>query len=284
MPAINTYSWNTDSSGFWSDASNWSPSGPPTNGSTVVIDPSGTTGFSAWDDISNLTVTLDDADPHADVQVGFGGSAELVVKGGTNAGELEVRENGLLVLKHAINNTGGGIEADSGFGYNVELDGTTITGGALTLQSDTAMEVVKSSKIVDAAIYGQETGIGITGGSTLTLDNTSVSDESLVGFDSTGNTLVINNVPMFQGSIYGLAGNTIDLTAFSYADLNRETLSSSGQFATLTLHASDGARSLDLLGQYVASFNPPPGQAGFQISADAHGGTLITYVAPPAAT
>jgi hypothetical protein len=285
MSAIGSYSWTTTASGYWSVGGNWSPLGPPTFASTVVINPIGSPSINAWDDIASRTVTLDNQDPNADVQIGFGAatSATLIVtKGSTNAGEIEVRDNGNLVLRGTLNNAGGLIQADAGFAsYNVELENSHITGGSIVEQSDAGIEVLENSTIKGASISTNESDLGITGGSTLTLDDTSVDGTSRVGFDSTGNTLVIGVTSLFQGTIYGLAGNTIDLTHMAFANLTigGESLGSN----ELTLDYGHNTVNLGLVGNYVAAFNPPAGEPGFQISADATGGTLISYVASPLA-
>jgi hypothetical protein len=283
MSAIGSYSWTKTSSGYWSVGGNWSPDGPPTFGSTVVINPIGSPSINVWDDIASRTVTLDNQDPNADVQVGFGAvpSATLTVtKGSTNAGEIEVRDNGNLVLRGTLNNAGGLIQADAGFAsYNVELENSHITGGSIVEQSDAGIEVLSNSTIKGASISTNESNLGITGGSTLTLDDTSVDGTSRVGFDSTGNILVIGVTSLFQGTIYGLAGNTVDLTHLTFANLVGESLGSKG----LTLDYLHNTVDLGLTGNYAAAFNPPAGEPGFHISADATGGTLISYVASPLA-
>ena len=68
-----------------------------------------------------------------------------------------------------------------------------------------------------------------------------------------------------------------------FSSITGESLNtSSAPDEALSLQQGKHSTTIDLLGSYVASFNPPPGEAGFVVNADAHGGTDITYIAPHA--
>lgn len=123
---MTTYSWNVNASGDWSTAADWSPSGPPTAGASIVLDSAAlhtvtiSTGAISVDNIlaedDNLTIT---------------GGSMAITGTGTFADALTLGSGLFLSFTGTGTSTVSGAFKDSG---NIEVAGTLVLDGNATIE------------------------------------------------------------------------------------------------------------------------------------------------------
>jgi hypothetical protein len=299
-----TYFWNNPVSGSWAweDAANWTPSGPPANRAAVVIpeNPGGTpltVGYHSTDIIHGLTIG-------AAVGLYDESAGSLTVIGGSNQGfiSLATDSSGVLQFRGHIDNTGGEVDDSAQTPNALQFDGATIKGGSIVVV-DTGnfnhAEVLAGlrTKLSGGYLLGYKAGLGIDAGATLALHHEkvggSVPDQALLGFNSTSGTLAIyGDLRFFNGTVFGLANggtgsNVIDVATLKFSpSLLAESAyvqqdSSHGYLGLSNYSQTTAQIRISLLGQYMNAFNPPAGSPGFKIADDGHGGTQVSYLAPP---
>jgi hypothetical protein len=299
-----TYSWNNPITGNWEDVANWTPSGPPAKRATVVIDPANPDGtpftvrYHSTNTIHGLTIG-----PLADLQDESTGS--LTVIGGSNHGfiSLDTDSSGILQFRGHFDNTGSEIVDFAPTPNALQFSGATIKGGSIVFEeigNVNHAEVLAGlrTKLSRGYLLGNEAGLGIDAGAILALHHEKVGgsavDQALLGFNSTNGKLAIyGDLRFFNGTIFGLANggagsNVIDVATLTFspallAESAYVQQDSSHGYLELSNYSQTTAQNIriSLLGQYVGAFNPPAGSAGFKIADDGHGGTLVSYVAPP---
>ena len=196
-------------------------------------------------------------------------SGEFII-GGAGTGSLTIADGGDVTTRGS---------ADLGNG-TIQLDGGTFdAAGTLTLatgQSLSGHGTAEAFGIINAAtvqasggtlnLIGGITGAGtleIDAGSTLSLSGSASSGQEMK-FEAATGRLVLGTPASFHSTIYDfIKGDTIDLSK-----VIAKSLAYSGH--TLTVHESGGAAlSLTFSGAYS--------QSSFGMTADGHGGTLITH-------
>ena len=196
-------------------------------------------------------------------------SGEFII-GGAGTGSLTIADGGDVTTRGS---------ADLGNG-TIRLDGGTFdSAGTLTLaagQSLSGHGTAEAFGIINAAtvqasggtlnLIGGITGAGtleIDAGSTLSLSGSASSGQE-TKFEAATGRLVLGTPASFHSTIYDfIKGDTIDLSK-----VIAKSLAYSGH--TLTVHESRGAAlSLTFSGAYS--------QSSFGMTADGHGGTLITH-------
>ncbi|MGA1318412.1 MAG: beta strand repeat-containing protein, partial [Rubrivivax sp.] len=125
--------WDTDSSGLWSTAANWSGGVLPTAGDVVLIDR----------DTARPTVTVASGDQAA---LGIQSSGHLAVSGGS----LSVQNRVQMAAGSGLTVSGGSLTATQG----LDADGLSLSGGSLTLSSTAIGQVRSSGVISDGSLQG----------------------------------------------------------------------------------------------------------------------------------
>jgi fibronectin-binding autotransporter adhesin len=156
-----------------------------------------------------------------------GSGITISASGGvTNTGTIEATTANLLLDRTEINNTGGTISASA---FALQLVGTTITGGAVTLTGSTALRM---------------SGSEITGG---TLTNGNGLIEILSGSNTLGGTII--NSPFATFKIDGEAELT--LLPGTYAQLGTVQVNGSETATELQVGTSAGGTNVTLSGGAV---------------------------------
>lgn len=127
-------------------------------------------------------------------------------------------------------------------------------------------------------VFGDGGSFHISNGAILATDK-AVAAKQTVAFGSGGGKLIVRDAAEFAAKISGFGAQTaIDITTFKFSGKPTVSFVEAGTNKQGVLTVTDGAQTLKLtlFGQYVS--------AGFHLGSDgAAGGTLVTYVPPPAA-
>jgi len=203
-----------------------------------------------------------------------------------------------------------GIVRASGFGSRIDLDGATLVNGTVLIDEGSVIDTINggASSIVHASVTntgtiaaskgdltldGAVTNSGVlsaanashlkitsavTGSGSATIGSNGViefgtaSDVTVTFLDATG-TLRLdgdgNGSSKFTGKVLGFGGHDrIDLADIGFGSHTTLGYSKSEGGGTLTVADGTHAATMALLGNYMA--------ASFVLSADGHGGTLVT--------
>jgi len=255
--------------------------------------------------------TIDNPDTIALASTGDETDLEILVRGATlqGGGQLTLSDSdqnvifggdASAVLTNLDNTITGAGQLGAG-ALTLVNSGIILANGSNALVIDTGANVVTNSGTLEAtgsgglSVAGAVANTGtlwanggnltiggaVTGGGTAAIDGTATLEFAAAASASTtfdtgaAGTLKLDQSAAFTGTVAGFAaGDFFDLadigfgagTTLSYA------ADASGTSGTLTVSDGTHTANLALLGQYAA--------AGFQGSADAGAGTLVTYVPP----
>jgi len=286
--------WKDGTFGDWSDGANWVSGTAPGTTDRVVIDGTQVENISLSTSVQIKSLSL--ADPLSAILLT--GSLNVTEALTFTTGYIDVYGGGTLTA-------GGGIVIATGSSlYSAPVGAPNSTG---TVNAD-----IVNNGIIDASnsghliINGDISGTGslsVAGGGTIGGGGILEINGSTGLLASLGDqgTLKLDQAASFTGAIFENGHATLDLSGSSTfgGSLNFDTSSvldlkgvSTSSFAfdghhTLTLHQTSG-QDLDLSSfifpiGYPSNFNPatyvPPGNYGFQVADDGHGGTLISVVA-----
>lgn len=157
-------------------------------------------------------------------------------------------------------------------GRVVKTGGSTSTISSALLNNG-VVEVAAGRLALTGEVSGKGT-LQIDAGQTLQIDG-AVGSQQTVAFSTGKDTLVLNDAVAFDGrlSAFG-AGDKLDFSNFDFSTATIGFVENNkGTVGTLTISDATHHADLLLLGQYAAS--------GFRLSADGHGGSLVTYTPPP---
>jgi hypothetical protein len=164
-----------------------------------------------------------------------------------NSGQIVARDGGTVLFERGVNN---------------------LSGGQLAANAGGTVKVIGAATGGIARLVGQGAVMDFEGDATAT----TTTNAGFAGVDD--GQLVLNNSARYAGTVAGLEhGDSIDVKDVAFV-----AGKSSYDAGTGLLSVSDGTHTtkIQLLGQYQA------GDFGF--ASDNHGGTLVTDIAPAAAT
>jgi hypothetical protein len=187
-----------------------------------------------------------------------------------------------------LDNQAGGkydIADDTGIGRGTAASSSIINAGVLgktdgTGTSTITVAIANSGSIVaDSGLLDLQSGISGTGklsiaGGALEADG-AVAATQTATFGSSGGDLIVTNAAGFAADLSGFgAGDTLDLTGFSFSGGPKLSFVENANNTQGILTVTDGTlkTAIILLGQYAA--------AGFHTGQDSGSGTDITYVPP----
>ena len=233
------------SGGSWTLGSNWM-FGVPASGDIAYIG-SGTQVDGSGAIVDGVTV--DTADTTSEIVVGTDGAATLTLEGGTTVtgGTITIHDSGTLdteygasggygaTLDHVVVANAGTVQVGTDSDHTASLtleDGTTITGGTLTIASGSTLEIAYGEGDIGATLDGVSVGnSGTIQVGTFDEDPTLTLED---GTTITGGTLSIGNESTLEINIGLNGGATLHDVTVYVADSSSAIAISDG--ATLTLN------------------------------------------------
>jgi hypothetical protein len=251
----NEFSWNAATSGDWSTAVDWTPSGGPPSTNTASADISVTGTYQVTLDADETIAALSIGDSNATLAIG--GNQLTVTNAGGGPGTVTDTAGNITI-------SGGTLSATNGFSLSA---GTSLSGtGTLigTIASAGTYQASGGTLDLESAVLASATGLQIanSSASVLELDGT-VASGAAVTFLGADGTLDLadlgGELQGFKGTIAGLyvggsdtvSTNQVDLAHLDPSDIDGASLNTSSDVLTVTTNTS--SFTLQLSGSYAAS-------------------------------
>ena len=225
------------------------------------------------------TLTLQDPSSDQGLTIDGGGGVETGGDGGLTADTLRVDANGLIIGHGRINGTVTG---------TVEVsDTTTAPTWSLKIVNNGKIEANNGTLLLDGNLSG-DGQVLIGPNSTLEIGGTVADNVTAMFLPGGGREIIIDDPIDFKGTISSEnfePGDAIDLPNMPYIDPGSADLNPDG--ASFYFETGQGQQTYVLqVVENEQTYDIPinkdaPLTGGFTLTADGHGGTLITYSADP---